>query len=471
MAKRIRRIREGGWLEGLKLQLVGQDAVPILYFNRLVDEYEGTISKVAKINAKADRKVAKKDTRIANLKDALQQEKLISQKDIDLYGALVTCNSRVDELQKQLDSVNRSLEDSRRTAAEYYNEVQSLEQQKTNMTQKERANKDEIIRLREEKNDLIDSLKGHEKNLDDLRKQIAKLKVARAKYSTEIQSPENDNRSLKDESKRLKNAATSQGESTDLEDLRRQILELKAQLAERDNTIPTLEPRRAQASNTSSPTQDRATSPGSNEELQARCKELRESRDWYRDIWARKITEGNAALFEFWDAVENTQKEINQLYYGIEELSRALGLADGVLDTPDVLNKIIAQVTASVNDVLDTPQLTIMNLRTANLLAQLQIETLRRQLEKAELGRSEDEIRAQLGVVDEEAVERRVSLRTQAYRLHRGTLLTHIFDARVEFLALAERSFDRDAIEALVDRFLEPTSLPMIQLPTGLARP
>ncbi|KAI2623815.1 hypothetical protein GGS21DRAFT_533478 [Xylaria nigripes] len=46
-------------------------------------------------------------------------------------------------------------------------------------------------------------------------------------------------------------------------------------------------------------------------------------------------------------------------------------------------------------------------------------------------------------------------------------LLTHIFDAQFEFLALAERSDNRDAIEALVDRFLQPTSLPTIQLAQG----
>ncbi|KAI1203328.1 hypothetical protein F5X97DRAFT_128991 [Nemania serpens] len=408
IARTIRHIREGGWLRRLKLQLVGNDTVPIEYFNRLVAEHEGTIPKVARINAMASRKVAKRDALIASLKDELRQERLISQ---------------------------------------------SLEQQKIDMTQDERANKNEIIALREENKNLIASLKGQEKDSDDLRSQIAELEVGQAKCGA------NDNSTLKDENNRLNDAAASQGEPTDLEDLRRQISELKAQLAERDNTISTLETRPAQVSNPS------------NEELQARCKDLREARDHYRERWARKITAGNAGLVEFWEAVENTREETNLLYYGIEKLSHALGLAEGVLDTPKVLDKIIAQVTASVNEVLATPQVTIVNLRTANLLAQVKIETLRRQLDKAELGRSEDEIRAQLGVVDEEEVERRVSLRTQAYRLYRGTLLDHVFNARTEFLALAERSFDRGAIEALVDRFLEPTSLPRVKSPTGLARP
>ncbi|KAI1183010.1 hypothetical protein F5B17DRAFT_156712 [Nemania serpens] len=469
--KTIRHIGEGGWLESLKPQLIGKDAVPMEYFNRLVAEHEGTISKVAQINAMADRKVTKRDALIASLSEELRVEQAISRKSMNLYDALHNCDRRVNELQKQLESANQSLEESRRTASKYHDEVQALEQQKTDTTQRERANEEEIKRLRDKNKNLVDILKGNEKETDDLRSQITKLEAGAVKCSADVKCLEDKNRTLEDENKRLKDAGASQGEPTDLEDLRRQISELKAQLVERDNTITPLETRLAQASNTSASTQDRATCHDSNEELQARCKELRESRDWYKERWGRKITERNVALKQFWDAVENTQKEINQLYYGIEKLSRALGLADGVLDTPGVLDKVVTQVTASVNDVLSTPQLTIVNLRTANSLAQVQMETLRRQLDKAKRGRSEEEIRARLRVVDEEEMERRISLRTHAYRQQRETLFTHIFEAQVEFLALAERSFDRDAIEALVDRFLEPTLLPMIQLPTGQASP
>ncbi|KAI1438480.1 hypothetical protein GGR50DRAFT_640168 [Xylaria sp. CBS 124048] len=201
------------------------------------------------------------------------------------------------------------------------------------------------------------------------------------------------------------------------------------------------------------------------EELQARCAELREARDNYREKWARGVMAGSGGLLEFWDAVENTSREIKQLYQGIDKLSRLLGVADGVMDTPQILERILAQVSDSVEDVkYPSPAIQILGLRVANMAAQTQIATLRVKLEQAQQPKTDAEMQAFLGVVDEEEVERRVSNRTQTYRQHRCQLLRHIFDAQVEFLALARRSGgNRAAIEKLVGQYLEPSSLPMIQ--------
>ncbi|KAJ8123537.1 hypothetical protein ONZ43_g543 [Nemania bipapillata] len=499
IAKRIRSIREGGWLEGLKLQLIGQNSVPIEYFNRLAAEHESTIATVARINATADRKVAEKDALIdrltregggspqralvsenTDLKDRLgecendktelqdrlkklqdkldrrvEEDQSKPQANTDVDVALAECNKRTNDLQMQLDSTKQTLDTSRQTASNYYNEVQALRQQKIEANSREQANKDDIRRLREENKGLRDALASSQNGSTDLQKRISDLEAKRANCDAKVAALEKEN-------KRLKDAAALQGEPADLEDLRKRIQALEAELTKRDDTITALKAQPAQAPN------DTLQEPTA--QLQARCKDLRDQRDMYRDKWARRVVEGRAPLREFWQTVDNTKQEINRLYVGIEKLCRAFGITEGVLDIPEVLDRLIKQVNGSVNDAMDSPLITIVNLRTANALAQIQIETLQRQLDRAQLGRSEDEIRAELRLVDEQEVERRVSLRTQAYRQHRGTLLTHIFDAQVEFLRLAEKNADRDGIETLVDRFLQPTSLPMIQLPVNRTR-
>ncbi|KAI0446224.1 hypothetical protein F4803DRAFT_568796 [Xylaria telfairii] len=578
IANKIRSLREGGWLESLKLQLVGKNSVPIEYFNRLAAEHENTIARVAQINARADRRVAERDAEIEallnlsenennsgrdssmllnnqiltgdnqilrdenalfsdeiknlkvenkKLKDNLErcqqrgtemqnetqrlQTELQQQKNADGQDELAKCNDRVNELQSELDSTKTALTTSRGTASKYYDEIQAFRQQRIDLMQREQGNKDEIRRLREDVKNLTRILAESKKELaacaaklldqefklaragsnnsDGLRQRISELEAERKKYPAEVdrlrqvnsklrteQSKCNDRvASLVKENDGLRNAAALQGEPNDPDDLRRRILELQAELARRDEVIRNLEAELAQARAAPQPGQDGAPPQEPMNELQARLLELRNARDMYRNRWARLMAAGGAAgpgaatpqqLTEFWQAVESTDTEIKELYRGIDRLGRVLGLTN-ILDTPQVLDRIITAVEAAVTNEQETLQLVVLNLRNVNLLARVQIETLERQLDRAQLGRSEDEVRAQLGVVQEDEVERRVSIRTQTYRDHRRRIIAHIFDAQNEFLALAETSGDRDAIEALVDRFLQPTSLPMIQLAQG----
>ncbi|KAI0875643.1 hypothetical protein GGS24DRAFT_281745 [Hypoxylon argillaceum] len=503
IAKRIRSLREGGWLEGLKRQLIGQKTVPMEYFNRLVAEHENTIAIVAQINATADRKVTEKDAVIENLKngggrnpdndpvllenkllqyektdlkdqlgesekdktelqdqlqklnDELQQEKSKSQGNNEVGNALAECNQRANDLQQQLDT-------ARETSSRYYNEAQDLQQQKAEAVTREQVNKDEIRRLREETKIFSDAIASGKIASDNLQKRISDLEAECVNGNAKVKAQE-------EEIEKLKNVAALGGPA-DAEGLRKRTQELEVELAKRDDTITSLKAQLVQARNPPASSQSEATPQESNAQLQARCAELRAQSDMYRDKWARGVVAGNAPLVEFWQTVDNTKKEINRLYVGVEKLCRALGIADGVLDIPETLDRIVNQVTGSSSDLVDTPLITILNLRTANSLAQIQIETLQRQLDRAQLGKTEDEIKGDLRLVDEEELERRVTLRTQMYRQYRGTLLTHIFEAQFAFLSLADKSADRDAIEALVEQFLEPTSLPMIQLPTNRTR-
>ncbi|KAI0543909.1 hypothetical protein F4679DRAFT_566971 [Xylaria curta] len=539
VANKIRSLREGGWLEGLKLQLVGKDAVPIEYFNRLVAEHENTIFKVAQINARADRKIAEKDAQIKDLLDKngkddsefgdnstllnnaiLEEEKLALQDDLaacqqrgtemqneiqrlntllqqekssqgntDAQGALAKCNNRVNELQSQLDSRESDLQTARTNAAKYYNDVQSLREQRTLWLVRERGIKDEIRQLREDNKKLKDAAAAAAQrgtgDSEGFRERIVGLEVEQTKCKGEVERLKRENsklqaersncnskvKSLEKENKRLKDAASPQGEPNDLDGLRQRVRELEAELARRDERIQALEAELVQARTASSPARDDAAPQDPGAELRARCAELKNARDLYMSKWAKELAgqhlSRRESLIEFWQVVENTNKEMKALYQGIERLGRVLGLTNVVLDTPQVLDKIITEITGTVTQEKETLELAVVNLRNVNLMARIQIETLERQLDRVQSNRTEDQVRLELRAVQEEEVERRVSVRTQTYREHRRSIISHIFDAQAEFLALAEKSGDRDAIEALVDRFLHPTALPRIQVAQG----
>ncbi|KAF2967651.1 hypothetical protein GQX73_g5932 [Xylaria multiplex] len=555
IANKIRSLREGAWLENLKLRLVGKDTVPIEYFNRLVAQHENTIVQVTWINIEGGRKLKEKDAqieglrnlnsklsgddstplnnailqdenndlkeklakcqkhgkklenRLQGLRDELQSERSKPKGDTNGDSALAECKNRVGDLQKQLDSANQSLETARKTASKHYNNVQSLRQQLIEIRRRERGVKDEAIKLRKEIKDLSDALALTQdlNEVNTLKGRLVKSELERANCKAKVEALEKENRDLK-------NAATTQGQPSDseatqrrMEAMQRRIAELRTELAGsngkltslerenqrlkddaaaradptdpkqrigdllaevrvRDENIKALEALLDQARDNSPRGGDSDNPQGSVAELQARCAALRAESEMYRERWARGVTNDNPALAQFWGAVENTSQEIKQLYQGIARLGNILGLTDGVLDTPAILEKIITQVSLSTTEDRHTPQLTILSLRNTNLIAQVRIESLLRDLDRAALSRSPDEVRASLRAVDEQEMERRVSTRTQTFRNHRRAILGHIFDAQAEFLALAERSGDRDAIEALVDRFLQPGSLPNIEV-------
>ncbi|KAJ8128929.1 hypothetical protein O1611_g4706 [Lasiodiplodia mahajangana] len=192
ISSRIRTLRQGEWLEGLKLQLAGQDTVPVRYFNRLASEHENTIGIVAQIIADADRRVAERDAEIEKLSgrgnaanardDALIAENALLRKENEDLREQVASNrqaraklreliwsngsavadavNRAQDLQKELDSANQSLDTSRKTASSHYDEVQALRQLKIDVDKREQTNKDEIRRLRAEQEESRKALRS-----------------------------------------------------------------------------------------------------------------------------------------------------------------------------------------------------------------------------------------------------------------------------------------------------------------------
>ncbi|KAI0521744.1 hypothetical protein F5B22DRAFT_499958 [Xylaria bambusicola] len=514
IANKVRSLREGAWLEGLKLELVGKDAVPMEYFNRIVAENENSIMKVAQINARAERELTKRDSQINDLrKDTIRANKLTEelvkcerhgadleahiqdlenklehekakQQKADANNALTKCESQVSDLQKKLDAANRDLDEARQSLGKHYEELNSLKQQKDEADKREESVKSQAQDLMDDNKKLkaaadqasalqkqiasselkLASLKKENEKLknatkiqgesDDLRKRILELEAGWEECKDKVKALEDENKNLKDAS----NATSGSPSNPDLDGLRKRIAGLDAGIMKRDEDITAL---RAQLEQVTTGMPE-----GSLTELQARCVELRNARDMYRNRWARGVAANNADLIMFWEAVENTNQEIKKLYSGLDRLGGVLGLRNKVLDRPAAFDEIIAKVSSSVTGEIDkyqSPQLTVLHLLNANAIAKIQIETLKRDLDKAQIGRSEDEIKTVLRTVEEEVVEQRVSMRTQIYRAHRRDILAHLFTAQNEFLVLADNSADRAAIEALVDRFLRPNTLPRIQ--------
>ncbi|KAI1366207.1 hypothetical protein F5Y08DRAFT_351968 [Xylaria arbuscula] len=531
IARKVRFLREGAWLEGLKLELTGRDAVPIEYFNRIVAENEDSIRKVAQINSKAERELAKKDAQIKDLKtssgqsiklqdeltkseqrgDALEIEVRKLKVELDRKNAkpketaaekdaLTKCKRQVAELQKSLKAANGDLVNARDTLSKRHEEVESLKQQKADGREREdglKAQARDLMNQIKERTDAsnqssalqkqidqskleradcqakIAALEGENKKLkdaaeaqkepDDLHKRIAELEAGWAECKDKVKALEDENKSLKNASQ---GSSAEPNNTGDLGDLQKQIARLEVKIMKRDESITALQ--------TQLKHKYAGLPKGSPSELQAHCITLRNSRDTYRNRWARGVTANSANLLMFWEAVESTNLEIKKLYDGVRRLGNALGLTGEVLDTPDAIDKILAKVSEQLSAEVDehgTPQISILHLLTANTNAKVIIETLMRELDKARIGKSPDETKVQLRVVEEETVEQRVSTRTQTYRGHRGSIINHIYQAQSEFLQLADRSADKDAIKALVNRFLQPYSLPRAELarndPTG----
>lgn len=173
------------------------------------------------------------------------------------------------------------------------------------------------------------------------------------------------------------------------------IVELEAERESCNAKIKALENdnRKRKAS---PPGQDNTASKTPICELQARCKELQQESDMYRAKWARGVIDNNASLTDLWEVVENTDRQIKELYQGIETLSFMFGVNDGVLDMPQVLHKIIARVSTMADDEsIEMLQLRISNLRLAISRSQTKCEELQHQFntKHAELERKRNDIR------------------------------------------------------------------------------
>lgn len=88
IADRVQVLRDRGWLEGLKLQLVNMNTVPIEYFNRLVAEHEQTIVKVAQINSAAERGGAHENKELNNARQRIMELETKCQSYEDKVQAL-----------------------------------------------------------------------------------------------------------------------------------------------------------------------------------------------------------------------------------------------------------------------------------------------------------------------------------------------------------------------------------------------
>ncbi|KAJ3551928.1 hypothetical protein NPX13_g11242 [Xylaria arbuscula] len=360
IARKVRFLREGAWLEGLKLELTGRDAVPIEYFNRIVAENEDSIRKVAQINSKAERELAKKDAQIKDLKtssgqsiklqdeltkseqrgDALEIEVRKLKVELDRKNAkpketaaekdaLTKCKRQVAELQKSLKAANGDLVNARETLSKRHQEVESLKQQKADGREREdglkaqardlmnqikrnaqtpRISRAKIAALEGENKKLKDAAEA-QKEPDDLHKRIAELEAGWAECKDKVKALEDENKSLKNASQGSSGEPNNTG---DLGDLQKQIARLEVKIMKRDESITALQ--------TQLKHKYAGLPKGSPSELQAHCITLRNSRDTYRNRWARGVTANSANLLMFWEAVESTNLEIKKLYDGMPSI-------------------------------------------------------------------------------------------------------------------------------------------------------
>ncbi|KAI1270774.1 hypothetical protein F5Y18DRAFT_435018 [Xylariaceae sp. FL1019] len=453
IATKTRRLREGGWLEGVKSFLVGERTVPIEYFNRLAAEYEGTIPYVVGKLAEADLRVTAKDGEINELKKQLKnqnsdetngertkgleeklkdcqnhvrdlereiqdlktQKQTIEAKDKPENVALKECNRRVQALQRQLNAANADLERTktdlstvRQTASNHYNNSQRLE--------------DELRKSRERENQLKDQIRDMQRQLDASDDALRKATAGDANTTGSIEQIAN----LNIENDRLT----------------ARVAELEAKPDQQQDARP-------DDSNLA--------------QFQQEIADLRQQRDNYREKWARNMTDGKDNLRDFYNAVESRLQDCNDLSRRVGTLCDALGVEPGPnpVRTVDNIIKNIKEMPKAGTST----QIELMTLRNANNMAQLDIQMLRNELAAEKVAKSDNEIKLQLGIVDDEEVEKRVTARTQYYREFRSQLMAHIFDCRNAVINMAVNHPDAaPEMNELVRTYLDPTSLPAPEL-------
>ncbi|KAI1502631.1 hypothetical protein F5X99DRAFT_154697 [Biscogniauxia marginata] len=455
MSERARRIRGGGWLEGLKSTLVGKSGVPMEHFNRLAAQYESTIPMMMQRLAAADKKIDDKDKQIEDLR-----EKLSNKPSTDSSGS----NTGQEEIER-LKQENLALEGRNAAIAKQ-------------------------LRKEEDKNsDLEDKLEKCQSHGNKLQANIDKLEAAdegSSKGNDDASSPGN-NQKLKDEIKSLKEQIKSLSDAEGLQERNKKLqarLEkclasksandeanrrrLEKEIANLKEQIKDLENELKSSRDALTPDQ-RSTADLLKlvDDLQKQNKVLATSRDKFRNDWAANMTgdEHNRHLAQFWDLVEKTRKEMGELQQLVDALYQTLGFKEKYLDAKDALNRMTKASTTPHNATLQ------VQLLTAKLEAkehEVRVFRLREQLANAITRKTEAEIKMELGVYEEEELERRVTARTQMYRLHRRAYLDNIFGANIAFREMARQITDtrtRDRINQIRFRYLEPSSLPMPPAP------
>lgn len=185
-----------GWLEGLKIDAAGKKEIPMAVFNRLVDDYAGTIQWVARdrthFDAKYTKMVLERDDKIKLLESRLEDTDPERQERID---NLINEVTTVKQANKTLENDNKVV----------HSEIAHLKKQIATLTQANR-------RLQLDKQDLSNQVSKCKTKREGLESQLNTEIAARAKLQDANRALGDARDTLARNVKNLKNSMEAQDE-------------------------------------------------------------------------------------------------------------------------------------------------------------------------------------------------------------------------------------------------------------------
>ncbi|RYP65091.1 hypothetical protein DL770_009071 [Monosporascus sp. CRB-9-2] len=521
MTDKIRKLESGRWLSAVRPELVGQTAVPIEYFNRLVAENERCIGYVAKHTARSDRMIQEKEAKVKKL------EKKV--KDLQSQGTTPGGNQglhddedttrRLNALNKENNFLRTEMLGRDGTISELKSKLQACEAHSVQCNAKKRELEAALTSAKSDSKEEA----GQTNNNGDIQALWARivkledeLRVSRetnSKNYNRVQELEQDRQQWLAREQGLKNDVRRGDE--EVKNLKEEVDGLTRQLAD----TRTESPNEAAGSPDSADerlskdnerlTRDIERLSSNNEKLRKEIEDLRAvvmglSETKHSDgDGAAKLVELSDALAvqnkrtrelielknileserykwmqciegkepEWWNQVEAMSKAKRDLDLKVLELFRRLQFTDENLDG---LGAIARLNQALGRTMTGKRPAALAILRLAGELqaalrdattAQRKAADLQKQLNRS---KRENDVAAGERLPerrdhDFEEFERRVDAKTQMFRLHRRAYLDNIFGADRELRVIAAASPDadtRNGINRVCENFLSPQSFP-----------
>lgn len=519
---KIRRIRAGAWLEGIKKELAGQTTAPIAYFNRLAEENERSIAFVShrmvgmaherKKLAEEMRELQDTNGRLATLLKQREDENFeLQDKNYELGENNIKIQQVADRLREDLEKAAKDAKQNEEMAVNALKQCEEnrtdLKDENTKLAEENAEAKDEIERLRAElakakekagkdeeaANDALDGCKEDKLKTEDenakLKEEIKKLKEEEHRLRDElakaIEKAEKDEKASKDKIKDLEEQLQRcrddlTGAMNDLQDDREAYKKLvydQDDLTIKYNHLK-IDFDKLKEENDK---KDKNPTPVNHDcwDTAKILKELKEAKKKDKDIseeidnlinsWLRRVADVNDRR-EFYNAMDDLQKLFRELQDRIRAIYTRLGF-DGTKSTAEqVLTHLEAELDKQPREDMKS------RLYTLSLAMELQLEHTRLHTEKLrtetlemqlDLKKPDEdkamELRMEYGIYEEEELERRVDSRTQTYRVHRQALLGHMFNAANDLKVAAAgcpHNATRRRINEICDKNLDPMSLP-----------